>query len=142
MKRGLSDFFIHYFSQILTRHKWLLVSLVCLFSLSCSDNKHEYAPVAMLKEVDKEMASDFVKGVWRYRGARAVDEGIAVYIQIPDRLDITDKQHIDYLIQTICPKKDNVGFWRKIIGYQLYIRTYNYVERTYWQAQCPKPFNI
>lgn len=142
MQNVLNMINCHYHRPRLNQFKGFLLSLSCLLLLACSDNNHEYAPVAMLKEVDREMASDFVTGVWRYRGARAVDEGIAVYIQIPDRLDITDKQHIDYLIQTICPKKENVTFWRKIIGYQLYIRTYNYVDRTYWEAKCPKPFNI
>ncbi|MCU4674615.1 hypothetical protein N7931_03120 [Catenovulum sp. 2E275] len=119
----------------------LIVALGLVLS-ACGDNIHEYAPVAMLKEVDRQMAPEFVKGNWRYRGARAVDEGIAVYIQIPERLDISDDQHKDYLIKTICPKLDNLEFWRKVIGYRLFIRTYNYVDRNYTQALCPKPFNI
>ena len=124
-----------------TNSRLIIVFLLTSLLFACGDSQHEYAPVAMLKEVDRQMASEFVKGVWRYRGARAVDEGIAVYIQIPERLDISDAQHRDYLVQTICPKKDDVEFWRKIIGYQLYIRTFNYVDRNYTQARCPKPFN-
>ncbi|GEM_PF-3261933 len=122
------------------KHRALFFLIPGLFA--CGDSQLEYAPVAMLKEVDRKMAQEFVKGNWRYRGARAVDEGIAIYIQIPERLDISDEQHKDYLIKTICPKKDDIDFWRKVIGYQLYLRTYNYVDRNYTQARCPKPFNI
>ncbi|WP_143869664.1 hypothetical protein [Catenovulum sediminis] len=109
---------------------------------ACDNSSNQYAPVALLKEVDRHMAADFVQGVWRYRGARAVDEGIAVYIQIPDRLDISEKQHKIYLVETICPDETETDFWRKLIRYDLYIRTYNYVDRNYTQAKCPKPFNI
>lgn len=106
----------------------------------CTDERN-YASVALLKDVDREMAPQFVKGVWRYRGARAIDKGIAIYIQIPDRLDISASQHKDYIIQTICPDRDHDEFWQKLTRYDLFIRTYNYVDRNYIEARCPSNYS-
>lgn len=129
-----------WWKNIQTKLLAVVITAVCLLS-ACGEREH-YAPVDLLKEVDRYMAPEFVKGVWRYRGARAIDEGIAVYIQIPDRLDISESQHKSYLIETICPKAEAIEFWRKLIRYDFYLRTYNYVERNYIEAKCPKPFNL
>lgn len=127
-----------FFQISIVKRAFLFISImVCAFlNTGCFNDEH-YAPVALLKEIDRKMAPDFVKGAWRYRGARAIKKGVAIYIQIPDRLDISESQHKNYLVQTICPNRDEQEFWLTLARYELYIRTYNYVDRNYIEAKCP-----
>ncbi len=120
----------------------LSILLLIVFISSCAESVDEYAQKPTLKKVDRIMAPHFVSGEWRYRGARAIDKGIAAYIQIPDRTGLEDKQHINYVQVTVCPKVNLTDFWEDIFPYALYIRTYNYVDRHYLETYCPSPFKL
>ncbi|WP_111977381.1 hypothetical protein [Algibacillus agarilyticus] len=117
----------------------MIMLLIMLSLIGCTDSVDEYAPRTTLIKVDKLLAPYFVSGEWRYRGARPTDQGIAAYIQVPDRIELSEKQHKNYILLTVCPDKTVAYFWHDIFPYELYIRTYNYVDRNYIETHCPSP---
>ncbi|NTS76090.1 hypothetical protein HR060_04340 [Catenovulum sp. SM1970] len=126
---------------MICRFRQLALITFVLFLSACSEHVDEYAQRPTLKKVDKVLAPQFVSGEWRYRGARAIEKGIAAYIQIPDRIELSDNQQREYIQMTICPKIEEMAFWESILPYKLYIRTYNYVDRNYVETYCPSPFH-
>ncbi|WP_017445435.1 hypothetical protein [Gayadomonas joobiniege] len=126
---------------MLLRKKNNFILFVILLSslLGCQEQVDNLPPHKVLSEVDRIWAPDFVQGFWRYRGARAGQGAVIVYIQIPEALDMNESQHKTYLVEAVCPDEKMASLWHLIQGYQLYIRTFHYVERTYIEALCINP---
>ncbi|AWB67615.1 hypothetical protein C2869_14720 [Saccharobesus litoralis] len=120
-------------------YRGLIICTLIVNLLACGQQVEEYAERPTLKKVDQLFAPKFVRGEWRYRGAKAIDKGIAAYIQIPERIGLSDKQHKNYVLVTICPKAQDKEFWQGVYPYKLFIRTYNYVDRNYIETPCPSP---
>lgn len=119
----------------------LCLILVCGggFLVACEQSDAGFPPHQLLRDVDKILAPNYVRGEWRYRGARAGAQAVIIYIQIPERLDMDDQQHKNYLRQAVCPNVNDKNIWAILGNYQLYIRTFNYVERNYTEAHCINP---
>lgn len=127
----------------------LLVSSVaalggCIQSQSIAATQHSSVSKAditkdVLKTVNSAFYKSFRGGDWYYQGAQQVNGSINAYIQIPEKLDMSQSNQKRYLRQAICPSADKVHLWRTLENVPLSVHIYTYNKKFTVFAKCENP---
>ena len=92
-----------------------------------------------IAQVKNIFHTNFVYGDWRFQGVQVVKNSINAYIQIPDPLDMAEKQQKVYIQQVICPSAQNAQMWLSIKNHPLWVHLYTHDKRYGVYAECTNP---
>ena len=92
-----------------------------------------------IKAVNTKFYANFSMGGWYYKGAKAINGTINAYIQIPDRLDMSQQDQKNYLRQAICPASSKMEFWQELDGIPLSVHIYTFNKKFTVYAHCDNP---
>lgn len=92
----------------------------------------------MLKVVNLTFRSSMMGGDWRYQGAQAVNGTINAYIQIPEKLNMSQSRQENYLRMSLCPSS-NKPMWKQIKGIPLSVHVYTMNKKHTVFANCINP---
>ncbi|WAJ71342.1 hypothetical protein [Catenovulum adriaticum] len=96
-------------------------------------------PKTIVQNVKQTFQAKFVYGDWRFQGTEVTNNSINAYIQIPNKLDMSEDQQQAYINQMICPAAQQTDFWNELATHELWVHIYTYDKRSSVQAQCKKP---
>ncbi|EWH12191.1 hypothetical protein DS2_00670 [Catenovulum agarivorans DS-2] len=92
-----------------------------------------------INQVKHTFHASFVYGDWRFQGVQVVKDSINAYIQIPDKLDMAEKQQKAYIQQVICPSAQHAQMWLSIKNHPLWVHLYTHDKRYGVYAECTNP---
>lgn len=93
----------------------------------------------MLKSVNSAFRTTILGGDWYYQGAQAVNGTINVYIQIPDKLNMSRDEQEKYLKMSLCPSSAKKYMWQKIKDVPLSVHVYTMNKSHTVFAHCDNP---
>lgn len=96
-------------------------------------------PKAIVQNVKQTFQAKFVYGDWRFQGTEVTNNSINAYIQIPNKLDMSEDQQQAYINQMICPTAQQTDFWNELATHELWVHIYTYDKRSSVQSQCKNP---
>lgn len=92
-----------------------------------------------IAQVKNTFHANFVYGDWRFQGVQVMKNSINAYIQIPDQLDMAEKQQKAYIQQVICPSAQHAQMWLSIKNHPLWVHLYTHDKRYGVYAECTNP---
>lgn len=92
-----------------------------------------------IRAVNTSFQMSFSMGGWYYKGAEAMNGTINAYIQIPNRLDMSQSDQKNYLRQSICPSAHQTEFWQQLKGIPLSVHIYTFNKKFTVYAHCENP---
>ncbi|WP_143872767.1 hypothetical protein [Catenovulum sediminis] len=96
-------------------------------------------PSDVLTLVNQTFQSNFVYGDWRFQGTQVINNSINAYIQIPDKLELSEKQQKQYIQMVICPSQDKAQMWLTTRDYPIWVHLYTHDKKYGVYAQCTNP---
>ena len=94
---------------------------------------------SMLRMVNAAFRTSILGGDWRYQGAQAINGTINAYVQIPEKLNMSRKNTINYLKMSLCPSSKKHAMWRQIKGVPLSVHVYTMNKKHTVFANCANP---
>lgn len=142
---GIKMIRIRHISKLVTAAFILASSLVttgCMKSMAATQlSQNEDLPVteSMIKSVNAAFRTTFLGGDWYYQGAQAVNGTINAYIQIPEKLNMSRRDQINYLKQSLCPSSTKRFMWKQLKDVPLSVHVYTFNKQHTIYADCTKP---
>lgn len=135
------------FTQLIKKFIIIVITLTAALNLTACDkalakqvrDNDNSVPSELLSQVNKTFQSNFIYGDWRFQGTIAFKQAINAYIQIPDELELSKSQQIQYIQQVICPAKEHTNLWMSVKDYPLHIHIYTNNKKETIEAKCLNP---
>ncbi|KXI29766.1 hypothetical protein [Paraglaciecola hydrolytica] len=133
----------------------ITISLLLLALSGCMQNQYAadfrtpFPPIAdsriaatdnTVKMVNAVFYQSFIGGEWQYQGSTNLKNSINAYIQIPERLDMSEEAQENYLQQAICPAAQHEKMWQALNDKTLVVHIYTYKRKYSLYANCINPY--
>lgn len=95
----------------------------------------------LIKLINQTFYVSLSNGDWLYKGAKGKHRVIDAYIQIPNKLTMSEQNQRAYLQQIICPTTANDYLWRALKHHntQLSVHIYTANRKQSIGAECKNP---
>ena len=95
-----------------------------------------------LRRVDRTFYAAFQLGEWRYTGANARSGQVNAFIQMPQRLALSNAVQQQYIQQVLCPGEDNLELWHQLKNVDLQLHIYTQSKQKTVSATCLNPLQV